>query len=495
MENLLERLPTGIPGFDEIADGGLTRGRSTLVLGTPGSAKTVFAAQFLAEGIIRANQPGVFVTFEENPRDIVRNLRSFGWDIDDWQRRNLWRFVDAPARGDDAVEFVGAFDLDALISRIEHAIRSTGAQRVALDSIRNLYYDLPDGTNVRRELNRIISRLKALGVTQLITAEQSETTLHMVEEFVTDNVILLRNELDQEKRRRTIEILKLRGGSHQKGPFSFTILDGTGLQIIPLSAIELNQPSSQKRISSGSPDLDQMLGGGLFQDSIVLVSGPTGCGKTLAATHFISAQNGPADRPRLYLAFEESRDQLFRNAQSWGIDLQAHNLIVECMYPETQTLEDHLVRIKRLVDRYRPGRLVVDSLTALERITTMKAFREFVINVTSFVKQQQTAGIFTATTPALLGGESISESHISSMTDTILLLRYVEVLGEIRRGLTVLKMRGSAHDKRIREFTIDNSGMHLGQVFANVTGIIGGNPNLGPVSEADRLNMLFPSRE
>jgi circadian clock protein KaiC len=199
----------------------------------------------------------------------------------------------------------------------------------------------------------------------------------------------------------------------------------------------------------------------------------------------------------LLLGYEESREQLFRNAIGWGRDfarMEAEGLLrVVCLYPEAMGLEDHLLRIKAEIEEFKPARVAVDSLSAIERVASSRSFREFVIDLTSFIKEREIAGMFTATTPSLLGGQSVTESHISTITDSIILLRYVELYGQMRRGLTVLKMRGSAHDKEIREFAIDSSGMHVGKAFRNVSGILSGNPHQATPGELERMAHLFES--
>jgi circadian clock protein KaiC len=237
--------------------------------------------------------------------------------------------------------------------------------------------------------------------------------------------------------------------------------------------------SSNVRISSGNKELDEMCGGGFFRDSVTLVSGATGTGKTLTVTQFL--QGGAANGEKcLLLAFEESRDQLVRNATGWGFDFEKMErdglLRVVCDYPDLSGLEDWLVTIQRTITEFGPQRVALDSLSALENVGTLKAFREFVIGLTSFIKHKEITGMFTATTGSLMGGDSITESNISTLTDSIILLRYVEMFGEMKRGLTVLKMRGSAHDKAIREFTISKGGMQMGRTFRNVTGILAGAP-------------------
>ncbi len=500
----IEKLNTGIPGFDFVSRGGLPKGRTTLISGTAGSAKTVFAAQFLAEGIRQFDQPGVFVTFEETPDDIRRNMLSMGWDIQAWEKTGQWVFVDASPQPNQEALVIGSYDLGALLARIENAIHKSNAIRVSMDSLGAVFTQFGGSgeesqtATVRREMFRIASALRQIGVTTVMTAERiaeyGEIARYGVEEFVADNVIILRNALEEQKRRRTIEVLKFRGTQHQKGEYPFSIIPDEGLNIIPISAIELKQSSSNIRVTSGNPELDEMCGNGFFRDSIILVSGATGTGKTLMTTEFIAGGVNNDERSLLF-AFEESRDQLFRNAIGWGHDFKAMEangqLKVVCKYPETGTLEDHLINMKSVLQGFKPHRVAVDSLSALERISTIKGFREFVISLTSFIKHEEITGLFTATTPTLTGGTSVTETHISTITDSIILLRYVEMFGEMRRGLTVLKMRGSMHDKNIREFSIDSTGMHIGKPFRNITGILAGHPAHVMNQEIERLDSLF----
>ena len=272
---IVDRIPTGISGFDFITHGGLPRGRATLVSGSSGSGKTVFAAQFLAEGVRKSAQPGVFVTFEEPPVDIRKNVGALGLDVAGMEKAGTWAFVDASPEHRGEVIQAGGFDLGALMARMESAVRKVGAERLVLDSLGAVFNQFDDPGMIRSELFRIVTALKAMGVTSVMTAERvdeyGEIARYGVEEFVTDNVVILRNVLEEEKRRRTLEILKIRGGTHQKGEFPFTILPNEGIVVVPLSAIELKQSSTNLRIASGSEDLDAMCGGGFFRDSIVLV--------------------------------------------------------------------------------------------------------------------------------------------------------------------------------------------------------------------------------
>jgi circadian clock protein KaiC len=353
----------------------------------------------------------------------------------------------------------------------------------------------PNTSTVRRELLRLTNTLRSMGITALVTSERLEEygTIgrYGVEEFVCDAVIILRNALEEETRRRTVEVLKMRGAPHLSGEFPFTILPGEGIVAITLESADLTAGSTMERISSGLPELDRMCGGGMFRDSVSLVSGATGTGKTLLVTEFAAGGAALGERSLIF-SFEESKAQLFRNAASWGHDFAAFEkqgvLRVEANYPEVRSLEDHLVAIKKVVEEFNPTRLAVDSLSALERIAPARSFREFLIGLTSFIKHRQSAALLTATARTLLGGESSTEAHISTLTDMIMLLRYVEMGGEIRRGFTVLKLRGSTHDKRIHEFTIDNQGMHLREPFKDITGILAGMPRHLPTAGTSMSN-------
>src|SRR3954466_12178130 len=262
----IKKLPTHIAGFDHVASGGLPEGRTTLVTGSSGSGKTVFGAQFLAEGIRKADQGGIFVTFEESVPDLRRNIAALGWDVEKWEREGKWVFIDAAPSCFKDTEIIGDFNLEGLLAQIRGAVKNINAKRLCMDSLGCIFSQFATQASFRREIFAIVSALHEMGITSIITAERLEEygpiARHGVEEFVADNVVILRNALEEEKRRRTVEILKFRGTSHQKGECPFTIVPGAGITILPLSAMELTQRSSNVRIASGSAELDEMCGGG-----------------------------------------------------------------------------------------------------------------------------------------------------------------------------------------------------------------------------------------
>jgi circadian clock protein KaiC len=487
---------TMIEGFDDISHGGIPMGRSTLVSGTSGTGKTLFAVQFIYNGITYFDEPGVFVTFEESPEDIIQNAYSFGWDLQKLVNEGKLFILDA-SPDPEGQDVVGNFDLSALIERIQYAIRKYKARRVSIDSVTAVFQQYDAASVVRREIFRLVARLKLMGVTTVMTTERLDeygpVARFGVEEFVSDNVVIVRNALEGERRRRTMEILKLRGTTHMKGEYPFTITND-GINIFPLGAMRLTQRSSNARVSSGVPTLDEMCGGGFFKDSIILATGATGTGKTLLVSKFLVDGCRAGERAILF-AYEESRAQLSRNAYSWGIDFEKMEqqglLKIICAYPESAGLEDHLQIIKTEISQFKPSRVAIDSLSALDRGVSNNSFRQFVIGVTGFAKQEEITGFFTNTTEQFMGLHSITESHISTITDTILMLQYVEVRGELSRAINVFKMRGSWHDKGIREYTINSHGPDIKDSFRNLERIISGSPTRIAVDEKTELSRII----
>jgi len=491
----VRKIRTMIEGFDDISHGGIPAERATLVSGTSGTGKTLFAVQFLYNGITFFDDPGVFVTFEESPEDIVKNAYSFGWDLQRMIDDGKLFILDA-SPDPEGQDVVGNFDLSALIERIQYAIRKYKARRVSIDSVTAVFQQYDAAAVVRREIFRLVARLKQIGVTTVMTTERIDeygpVARYGVEEFVSDNVVIVRNALEGERRRRTMEILKLRGTTHMKGEYPFTITN-EGINIFPLGAMRLTQRSSNARVSSGVKTLDEMCGGGFFKDSIILATGATGTGKTLLVSKFLvdGCKNG--ERAVLF-AYEESRAQLSRNAYSWGIDFEEMEqqglLKIICAYPESAGLEDHLQIIKTEISQFKPSRMAIDSLSALDRGVSNNSFRQFVIGVTGFAKQEEITGFFTNTTEQFMGLHSITESHISTITDTILMLQYVEVRGEMSRAINVFKMRGSWHDKGIREYTISSHGPDIKDSFRNLERIISGSPTRISIDEKSELSRI-----
>ncbi len=496
----IERMPTGIKGFDEVSMGGLPIGRATLVAGTSGSGKTLFAVEFLARGIIGYGHPGVFVTFEETTTEIRRNALSLGFDIERWESEGLWAFVDAADDVGGAGEATGPYDFGALIARISHAVDRIGARRLSLDSLGAIFARFRDPVIVRRELSRISLGLKPLGVTSMLTAERPEeydgVSRYGVEEFVLDSVIILRNVLANERRRRTVEVVKLRGGAHRSGEWLFVIDPRDGIVIIPLAYLFPSKPASRVRVSIGNPALDEMLGGGLFRDAIALITGPTGAGKTLTALRFADTAFRAGERC-LFCSFDETREQLVRSAVGWGLDAEAMEesgqLRIIAEYPEVASLEDHFLRLRRAIEDFQPHRVVIDTLSALERIVTPPALVEFVIALGAVLRQRDITTLLTSGPGAQVtpSATPVIAMEFASLTDAMILLRYVERAGELQRAIAVVQTRGTPHDQTIRRVTVDSAGMHIGRPYPGISHIIpeaaslAADP-LGPIDRPER---------
>jgi circadian clock protein KaiC len=475
---VLERIEVGIPGFDALVHGGLPEGRSTLLAGSTGTGKTVFGLQFLADGA-RLGEPGVLVTFAEQPDDLIANTESFGWDLGGLVREQRLVILDATA--DPAASVSGRFDFSGLSARIAHALNEVKGKRLFLDPIEALFEEFSAAVEVRRAFAAMLRALRPLGATTLIAAERpsedDHITRYSAEEFVVDNVVLLRNVRTAERRRRTVEVLKLRGADHHKGEFPFVIDPLRGIEIVPFSPIEADSEGSAERISLGNAELDVMCGGGMHRDSLMMITGATGTGKTLIGLQFMIAGLAAGERV-LYLSFEESQRQLERNAAAWGMDLVTpeHDgrLLVISRYPARLGLEDLLVDMKHAVEQFKPTRLVLDSITAVEHNSPPKAFREFSVGLSGFLKGRGVATMMTTTLPNLLGGEHATELYLSTIADAILALRYFDLDSQLRRAVLVLKIRGSDHAHEMHEYEIRADGMAVLGPIEGVQGILAG---------------------
>ena len=309
----LPKTATGIEGLDQITGGGLPKGRPTLVCGGAGCGKTLFAMEFLVRGATQFNEPGAFITFEETSEELAANVRSLGFDLDALVADEKIAVDHVRVEPSEIAE-TGDFDLEGLFLRLGLAIDSVGAKRVVLDTIESLFAGFTNQALLRAELRRLFRFLKDKGVTAVITGERGDgqLTRQGLEEYVSDCVILLDHRVNEQISTRRLRIVKYRGTSHGTNEYPF-IIDEKGMSVLPITSLGLNHDVSSERVSSGIPRLDAMLGGkGFFRGSSILVSGTAGTGKTSLAAHFAAETCRRGERC-LYLAFEESRDQITRN--------------------------------------------------------------------------------------------------------------------------------------------------------------------------------------
>ena len=479
---ILPKIQTGIPGFDELSYGGLPKGKVTLVSGTTGSGKTIFAAGFVHGGAAQYKENSVFVTFEERPEDIIRNMKSIGMDLAPLIKKGVLAFVDGSKQVGEQTE-TGSYSMDGLISRTVYAIKKVKAKRLSIDSISALFERFESKVAIRNGLYDLAVRLKELGITTVITSERREERGQHPSvgpaEFVADNVILLHNFMEDEKRKRTIEILKFRGADYDTTEGRL-IIDRTGLEVFPSPKVVLSTGSSKKKLQTGIAGLDQMLYGGLYAKSTTLITGASGTGKTISGMQFI-LEGARRGEKGLLLAFEESEDQLARNAASFGWPmpeyLEKGIVTIISGLAEGSPIEKQYKSIQQAIWKIRPKRFVLDSLSGFERIYEPNKFREFTVGLNNFLKNEGVSSIMTNTTAALLSVESATETHLSTATDNIIILKYVELGGRMRRLLSVLKQRGSMHKKELMEFEITpTEGLKLLGPFEGVENLMSGAP-------------------
>ncbi len=474
----LEKAPTGIKGFDEISYGGLPKGRPTLVCGSPGCGKTLFGMEFLVRGALQFKEPGVFVSFEEPSRDLEKNVESLGFDLKKLAAQKLIA-TDYIHIERSEIEETGEYDLDGLFIRLAYAIDSIKAKRIVLDTIEALFSGLSNAGIIRAELRRLFKWLKDRGITALITGESGETTLtrYGLEEYVADCVILLDFRIREQIATRRLRIVKYRGSAHGVDEYPF-LIDEEGISILPVTSLGLDYKVSTQRISTGIPRLDAMLAGkGFFRGSTILISGSAGTGKSSVAAKFSESACKRGERC-LYFAFEESPNQIVRNMKSIGIDLEScvkkGSLRFHASRPSLHGLEMHLVTFHKLILEFKPQVVVIDPISNLRTVGEPTEIKSMLTRLFDFLKM---SGITTMVTDLSHAGEHVeqTEEEISSLIDTWLLVRDIEINGERNRGLYILKSRGMAHSNQIREFLLSGRGIDLIDVYLGPEGVLTGS--------------------
>jgi circadian clock protein KaiC len=477
----LPKCPTGIRGLDEITNGGLPRGRPSLVCGNAGCGKTIVGMEFLVHGALEYGEPGVFVSFEETAEELTHNVASLGYDLADLAARSLIS-VDYVAIERSEIAETGEYDLDGLFIRLGYAIDSIGAKRVVLDTIEVLFAGLANTGILRAELRRLFRWLKEKGVTAVITGERGDGTLtrYGLEEYVADCVILLDLRVREQIATRRLRIVKYRGTTHGTDEYPF-LIDESGISILPVTSLGLNHHVSDERISSGIPRLDHMLSGaGYFRGSTILISGTPGSGKSTLCANFIDAACARGERC-LYFSFEESAPQIIRNMRSTGLDLapwvEQKLLQFHTSRPSLYGLEMHLVIMQKAIAEFRPTVVVFDPISNLGAFGSGDEAKSMLTRLTDFLKMHQITTMFSDLVQGGVAEESIND-EVSSLIDTWLCIRDLEHKGERNRGLHIRKSRGMAHSNQIREFLLSDKGVDLVDVYLGPEGVLTGTARL-----------------
>ena len=477
----LAKSPTGIPGLDQITQGGLPRGRPTLVCGSSGSGKTLLGMEFLVKGALDYGEPGVFFSFEESSHELIKNVASLGFDAQAMiDEKKL--IIDHVCIEPDETEETGEYDLQGLFIRLGYVIDSVSAKRVVLDSIEALLTSFNNLGILRGELRRLFQWLKDKGVTAIVTGERGEGALtrHRLEEYISDCVILLDQRIEEQVATRRLRIVKYRGSAHDSNEYPF-LLDTQGFTVLPHTAIGQQYTVSDEFISSGVEKLDEMLNGkGYYRGGTLLISGTSGTGKSSLAAHFVDAACRRGERS-LYFAFEESPSQVTRNMRSIGIDLQPWQndgvLHIDAVRPTSIGLETLLVRVQRLTEKFKAQVVVFDPISSIKPAGVARDAYLTLMRLVDYFKARQITCLLTSLTEGGAAAER-SEVGISSLVDSWLLLRHLERDNERTRLLYILKSRGIAHSSQVHEFKLSDQGVDLVKVYMGPDGILTGNARI-----------------
>jgi circadian clock protein KaiC len=471
---LLPKTPTGIEGLDEVTGGGLPRGRTTLVCGSAGCGKTLLAMEFLVHGALQYGEPGVCLEFEETEEKLSANVRSLGFYLHDLTKRRKL-FVDHIRIERNEIEETGEYNLDGLFIRLAHAVDTVKAKRVVLDSIESLFAGLKDDALLRAELLRLFRWMDDRNLTAIVTGERGDGALtrNGLEEYIADCVILLDHRVNDQISTRRLRIVKYRGSAHGTDEYPYMI-DEDGFSVLPITSLALTHKASTDRISTGMSGLDDMLGGrGFFLGSSVLVSGTAGTGKSSVAAQFANAACARGESC-LYFAFEESPDQIVRNMRSVGLDLERWVkrglLHFHAVRPTSTGLEGHLAGMQKMIKRLKPKVVVVDPITSIVSVSGIYGVKSMLTRLVDFLKVQQITAVFTNLTFGSRREES-SEEGVSSLMDAWIMLWEGERNGQRSRGLLVVKSRGMAHSRELRELVVGDrgaKGMDLGGVLTGI---------------------------
>ena len=477
----LEKSLTGIAGFDQITNGGLPKGRPTIVCGGPGCGKTMFAMEFLVRGATEFNEPGVLMTFEETGDEMTKNVASLGFDLKALAARKkiMMDYVKIePAE----IQETGAYDLEGLFVRLQYAVDKIGAKRVVLDTLEAIFSGFANSGMLRAEIRRLFRWLKDRGLTTVVTAERGDGSLtrYGLEEYVSDCVIFLDHRVTDQVSTRRLRVVKYRGTSHGADEYPF-LIDDQGFSVLPSSSMRLNHTVSNERISSGVPDLDAMLEGkGYYKGTSVLVSGTAGSGKSSLSAS-LANRSCSDGRKVLYVAFEESFAQAARNMRSIGINLEKHRksglLRFEAWRPTQSGLEMHLLRIHKLIEEFEPEVVIIDPVSNL-MMGNPHEVHSMLMRLMDFLKMRQITAMFTSLTEGSRKEFEQTEVGISSLIDTWILVRDIELNGERNRGIYVLKSRGMAHSNQVREFVMSQKGIRLLPVYIGVGTVLTGSARL-----------------
>ena len=468
------KVETGIAGFDDVTDGGLPRGRTTLLVGGPGSGKTIFALQFVAHGALERDEPGIFVAFEETSSRILSNAQDFGWKLGELVPDKLF-FLDAQPMA--AMVQSGSFDLGGMLAALEVQVKKMGAKRIVFDALDIVLSLLPDASAKRREIYRLHEWLLANGLTGLITAKAGEGDGKSVSgrafgvlQFMVDCAVILNHSVVEGVSQRNLRVQKYRGSSFEENETPF-LIGPNGLEVAVSRTLSTSDPEvTNERIASGVARLDTMLGGGYYRGAMVLITGFPGTAKTTLSGAFAEAACGRGERT-MFVSYDSDGAEVIRNLASVGIQLGKHVQSGLLRIVSARTIngsaETYLVRIKSLAEEHKARCLVVDPVSSLSKSGNALTANSVVERLIHWAKAQGMTLICTSLLDEMASqSDGASTLRVSTLADTWIHLNYLVQAGERNRGMSIIKSRGTAHSNQVRELILSEAGVTLTDTYS-----------------------------
>ena len=464
---------TGIIGLDQITRGGLPRGRTTLLVGGPGSGKTILALQFLVRGARDGDEPGIFVAFEEASKRIVANAEGFGWQLAELRRKKLF-FLDAQPLPDLIQS--GSFDLGGLLAALEVKTGEMKARRIVFDALDVVLELLPEPVQKRREMYRLHEWLLARGLTGVVTLRAGGDEASAIGnqrfgfmQFMVDCAVILNHSVVHGISQRNLRVQKYRGSGFDEDEAPF-VIGKSGLEVaVARTPLRLDATVTNERISSGVKRLDTMLGGGYYRGASVLITGSPGTAKTTLAAAFAEAACRRGERT-LFVSFDSDCSEVIRNLASVGMQLARYvkngSLRMISARTITGSAEAYVVRIKTLAREHGARCLVIDPLSKWPKSGNDMTAQNVAERLSDWSKANGTTLVCTRLLEEMSSrSEDGSPLQISSLVDTWIHLSYLVQAGERNRGLSIIKSRGTAHSNQVRELILNNAGVTLTDTY------------------------------
>ncbi|MBS3805506.1 MAG: circadian clock protein KaiC [Oleiphilaceae bacterium] len=482
----LQKRETGIAGLDNVTGGGLPSGQATLVIGQAASGKTVLGLQVLARAIERGDG-GVFVTFEESPAQVKRDVTSFRWNTH-LLESDRWQLIDARPRF--GAEAAGEFDIEGLLSIVGAAIAQTRATWVVFDGIDQLLQYQPDSRIAIEQVRRINEHCEERGWTLLLTGKATGDSMAPARlegiEFLLSATLVLSARMVRQQLNRSLRIAKFRGSGHVADELPM-IMDDEGIQLPYHETPPATKPlASNERVSTGIERLDKLLDGGIYRGSSLLISGRPGTAKSTLAGSFAEAAARRGERT-LYVSFDELEGPYVRNLTSVGVDLRGpieSGLVrFHSLSAFASRVTEHFLMLRRLLDTVEPHCLVIDPVSALLKADGIEGASMATEHLIDLVRRRGITTVLTSLSGVQDPEGEATQGQVSTLADSWIVLDYNVRAGERNRSLSIVKSRGSAHSNQQRELVLSDTGIDLADVYEHGSEVLMGTARVTMASE------------